>query len=53
MKPVTMVAGTKRDTRKNPLCREVPELEGIIKMSKQEVAHELRITQSRMLKLGS
>jgi hypothetical protein len=24
---------------KKPLCREVPDLEGIIKMSKQEVAH--------------
>jgi len=28
MKPVTMVAGTKSDTRKKPLCREVPDLEG-------------------------
>jgi hypothetical protein len=34
---------------KKPLCREVPYLEGIIKMSKQEVAHELRRMQSRML----
>jgi hypothetical protein len=53
MKPVTMVAGTTSDTRKKPLCREVPDLEGIIKMSKQEVAHELRRMQSRMLNLDS
>ncbi len=36
---------------KKPLCREVPDLEGIIKISKQEVAHELRRMQSRMLNL--
>jgi hypothetical protein len=36
---------------KKPLSREVPDLEGIIKMSKQEVAHELRRMQSRMLNL--
>ncbi len=38
---------------KKPLCREVPDLEGIIKMSKQEVAHKLRRMQSRMLNLES
>jgi hypothetical protein len=38
---------------KKPLCREVPDLEGIIKMSKQEVVHELRRMQSRMLNLES
>jgi len=38
---------------KKPLCREVPDFEGIIKMSKQEVAHELRRMQSRMLNLES
>jgi len=38
---------------KEPLCREVPDLEGIIKMSKQEVAHELRRMQSRILNLES
>ncbi len=39
--------------KKKPLCREVPDLEGIIKMRKQEVAHELRRMQSRMLNLES
>jgi hypothetical protein len=53
MKPVTIVTGTKSDTRKNSLCREVPDIEGILKMSKQEVAHELRRMQSRMLNLES
>ncbi len=38
---------------RKPLCSEVPDLEGIIKMSKQEVAHELRRMQSRMLNLES
>jgi hypothetical protein len=32
--------------QKYPLCTEVADLEGIIKMSKQEVAHELRRMQS-------
>ncbi len=38
---------------KKPLCREVPDLDEIIKMSKKEVAHELRRMQSRMLNLES
>jgi hypothetical protein len=38
---------------KKPPRRKVPDLEGIINMSKQEVAHELRRMQSRMLNLES